>query len=182
VWLGSRLLKRRPDSQPASSVSSSPPAVSEAAAAPESQGAAPEAEAAATDAAKPSAIKKRSEHSSPQAAAPPSAPAVASRPTSGAGSDQGSVLQQVSPVVSKSAQNSISGTIRIRVKVLVDASGNVENASFISAGPSKYFSRQSMQAAQQWKFSPAQSAARAWILHFGFRRSGVEVASEPAKP
>jgi TonB family protein len=85
-------------------------------------------------------------------------------------------------VVSKSAQNTISGTIRIRIKVLVDAAGNVESANFISAGPSKYFSRQAMQAAQEWKFSPAQAAARAWILHFGFRRSGIEVDSEPVKP
>ncbi len=182
VWFGSKLLSRHPDNQPAGSVSSSPAAVSEPAATPEARSAAPEAEPAATDAAKPSAIKTRSERSSPRAVAPPSAPAVASSPTSGEGSDQGSVLQQVSPVISRSAQNTISGTIRIRVKVLVDASGNVENASFISAGPSKYFSRQAMQAAQQWKFSPAQAATRAWILHFGFKRSGVEVDSEPAKP
>ncbi len=182
VWLAPKLLSRRPENQPAGSVSSTPPVVSEPVAKPETQRAAPEAEPAATDAAKPSAIKTRGERPSARAAAPPSAPAAASSPASGGGSDQGSVLQQVSPVVSRSAQNTISGTIRIRIKVLVDAAGNVENASLISAGPSKYFSRQAMQAAQQWKFSPAQATARAWILHFGFRRSGIEVDSEPAKP
>ena len=182
VWLAPKLLSRRPENQPTGSVSSTPPVVSEPVAKPETQRAAPEAEPAATDAAKPSAIKTRSERPSARAAAPPSAPAAASSPASGGGSDQGSVLQQVSPVVSRSAQNTISGTIRIRIKVLVDAAGNVENASLISAGPSKYFSRQAMQAAQQWKFSPAQATARAWILHFGFRRSGIEVDSEPAKP
>jgi TonB family protein len=182
VWLGSRLLSRRPVNQPAGSVSSTPSAVSEPAARAEARSAAPEVEPAATDAAKPSAIKTRGERSSSRAAAPPSAPAVASSATSGGGADQGSVLQQVSPVVSKSAQNTISGTIRIRIKVLVDAAGNVESANFISAGPSKYFSRQAMQAAQQWKFSPDQATARAWILHFGFRRSGIEVDSEPVKP
>ena len=90
------------------------------------------------------------------------------------------------PVFSKSAQNTISGTIRIRIKVAVDAAGNVENATFVSAGPSKYFARQTMDAAQQWKFAPAlvkgRAAPSAWILHFALRRSGTEVESEPAKP
>jgi TonB family protein len=88
--------------------------------------------------------------------------------------------------VSKSARNTISGTIRIRVKVAVDAAGNVEQATFLTEGPSKYFARQAMQAAQQWKFAPpqvnGQAAASAWVLRFGFRKSGTEIDSEPAKP
>ncbi len=51
--------------------------------------------------------------------------------------------------MSKSARNTISGTIKIRVKVEVDAAGNVERATFITEGPSKYFARQAMEAAQQ---------------------------------
>ncbi len=176
LFIGTRLF-RSSEAQPASSVSSNVPAPSETAAVPEAQSAAPKAEPAA-DAAKPSATRARNERQSAKAPAPAT---VASTAPAG-NANPGSVLQQVSPVVSKSAQNTISGTIRIRIKVLVDASGNVENASFISAGPSKYFSRQAMQAAQQWKFSPAQATARAWILHFGFRSSGIEVDSEPAKP
>jgi len=101
-------------------------------------------------------------------------------------SEQGKVLQQVDPVVSKSARNTVTGTLKVRVKVSVDAAGNVENATFVSPGPSKYFARQAMEAARQWKFSPAQvngqAAPSAWILQFGFRRSGTEVASEPSKP
>ena len=42
-----------------------------------------------------------------------------------------------------------------------------------------------MEAAQQWKFAPpqvnGQAAPSAWILHFGFKRSGTEIDSEPAK-
>jgi protein TonB len=68
----------------------------------------------------------------------------------------------------------------------VDASGNVENATFVSSGPSKYFARQAMEAAQQWKFAPAQVNGQAvpstWVLHFGFRKSGTEVEPEPVKP
>ena len=183
VWLGSRLLNRRRDTQPASSISSAPAVSSAPVASHESQGAARTAEPPpAADAAKPSATRVRNERPSSRAPAPTPAPAAVASTAPAGNSNPGSVLQQVSPAVSKSAQNTITGTIRIRIKVLVDASGNVQNASFISAGPSQYFSRQAMQAAQQWKFSPAQSAARAWVLHFTLRRSGIEVDSEPAKP
>ncbi|MGZ4730690.1 MAG: TonB family protein [Terriglobales bacterium] len=183
LLIGPKRLNPRPDAQRASSVSSTPPVSSEPVATPETQSAAPKAEPTPTDASKPSATKLRSDRQSSKAAAPV-APASTASAATVASSDQGSVLQQVSPVVSKSAQNTISGIIRIRMKVWVDAAGNVEKANFISAGPSKYFARQAMQAAQQWKFSPAQAntGARAWVLHFAFKRSGVEVDSEPAKP
>jgi TonB family protein len=180
LFIGPKLF-RSSEAQPASSVSSNSPVPSETVAAPEVQSAAPKAEPAPADAAKPSATKMRSEGRASRAATPV-APASVASTAPAADANPGGVLQQVSPVVSRSAQNTISGTIRIRIRVLVDASGNVESASFISAGPSKYFSRQAMQAAQQWKFSPAQSAARAWILHFAFRRSGIELDSDPAKP
>jgi TonB family protein len=162
-----------------SSVSSAPAAVPSQSA-PAVQQASPE-----TTAVKPSALKQREENKIAKAAAPAApAPPVSTPPSSGA-SDHGNVLQQVEPVVSRSAQNTISGTIKVRVKVLVDAGGNVESASFATEGPSKYFARQAMQAAQQWKFAPAQNgqaAQSAWILHFGFKRSGTEMDSEPAKP
>jgi TonB family protein len=98
-------------------------------------------------------------------------------------SDQAHVLQQTMPNVSRSARDTIHGTIKVRVKVAVDPSGNVQNATFVSPGPSKYFARQALEAAQQWKFVPAQGQGpRAWIVLFGFKRSGTEAALEPAKP
>jgi TonB family protein len=182
LLIGPKLLNPRPDVQPASKVSSqSPP--SPAQSAPPKQEATPLPAAVES---KPSATKQRSEHQTAKAvvAAPAPAPITASTPPAGA-SDQGRVLQQVEPVVSKSARNTISGTIKIRVKVEVDAAGNVERASFITEGPSKYFARQAMEAAQKWKFAPpqvnGQAASSAWILHFGFKRSGIEINSEPAR-
>jgi serine/threonine protein kinase len=180
LLIGPKLLNPRTDAQPASTVSSQPPPSQDAPSAPLKQE--PTPAAAET---KPSAVK-RHEHQTSKAAAPATVPAPATASTPPAGGDHGDVLQQVEPVVSKSARNTISGTIRIRVKVEVDAAGNVERTTFITEGPSKYFARQSMQAAQQWKFAPAQANAQAapsaWILHFAFRRSGTEVSSEPAKP
>ena len=181
LLIGPKLLNPRPQAQPVSSVSSQSPA------SPDIQNAPPKQEPTpAGSETKPLAVKQRDEHQTPKANVSP-VPAVAvARTTSVGGSDHGRVLQQIEPVVSKSARNTISGIIRIRVKVAVDAAGNVERATFVAEGPSKYFARQAMQAAQQWKFAPAQvngqAAPSAWVLHFGFRRSGTEVDSEPAKP
>jgi TonB family protein len=87
------------------------------------------------------------------------------------------------PIVSKSARDTIHGTIKVRVKVVADSAGNVDTASLVSPGPSKYFARQAMQAAEQWKFAPAQGQdSRTWIVRFGFKRSGTEAVLEPPKP
>jgi TonB family protein len=96
-------------------------------------------------------------------------------PASGArdGGIGGDEVQQVLPNVPQSASNTIQGTIRVRVRVRVDASGNVTGADLDSPGPSKYFARLSLEAAQRWKFAPSsQSAGRGFLLHFEFRNSG----------
>jgi TonB family protein len=179
VVIGPRLLTRRP-AQSAGSVSSAPlsaePAVPHS-----SQSAPPETEPAPNAIeTKPSAIRPRNEGKISRAAAPTVFPAASPNVPAAASVGRGGVLRQVTPVVSRSAQNTITGTIRVRVKVLVDSSGNVGNAALITAGPSKYFAGKAVEAAQQWKFAPA--APGAWILHFGFKRSGTELDSEPAKP
>jgi len=120
------------------------------------------------------------------AATQPAAPAPASSavaPTESAATISGQVVQQPMPAVSKSARDTIHGTIKVRVKVAVDAAGNVQNATFVTAGPSKYFARQAMEAAQQWKFVSAQGQdPRTWIVQFGFKRSGTDAALESARP
>lgn len=180
IVIGPKLLSPGPESQAPPSASSQPPVSS----VPES--AAPKSEPPPATAEKPSPRMSRNEKPSPGAPAAPLAAAPVAAAVPVAGGDHGKVLQQVMPDVSKSARNTISGTIRIRMKVDVDAAGNVEKASFISTGPSKYFARQVMQAAQQWKFAPAQvngqAVPSAWTLRFALRRSGTEVECEPARP
>jgi TonB family protein len=99
---------------------------------------------------------------------------------------KGAVLQQVLPRVSPSARKTIEGKIRVVVRVEVDSSGNVTDAKFVSAGPSKYFGRLSLEAARGWKFTPAQvrgqAVASQWILRFGFRRTDTEVVPEQTTP
>ncbi|MBV9179930.1 MAG: TonB family protein [Acidobacteria bacterium] len=89
----------------------------------------------------------------------------------------GLVRNQVLPNPSQSAKNTIHGRIKIRVKVAVDPSGQVSNAQFIQPGPSKYFARLAMQAAEQWKFSAptmgGQPLASEWNLLFEFSKAGT---------
>ena len=193
LLIGPRLLDQRSGSQPAEissehSAKSSPvPAEGASELSTAQQSGAARLEATPTKAAaKPSARKPGNSTQNPAAAPRAAAPAVIEPAPSAAEapaaiSGQGAVLQQVMPSVSKSARNTIHGTIKIRVKVGVDSGGNVETASFVTPGPSKYFARQAMEAAQQWRFVPGQDA-RTWIVRFGFTRSGTDAVLEPTKP
>ena len=91
----------------------------------------------------------------------------------------GSVLHQVLPNVSQTARNTIQGKVSVRVKLTVDESGNVMEASFLSPGPCKYFARLAMQASRDWKFTPPQMSGQPipseWVLKFAFGRTTTEV-------
>ena len=65
--------------------------------------------------------------------------------------NQNGIVQQVMPQVSPSARRTIQGTIKVRVRVDVDAAGNVAKAKLESAGPSKYFSRVAVEATAVFK-------------------------------
>ncbi len=98
---------------------------------------------------------------------------------------RGAVLHQVLPEISRSAQNTIQGRIKVSVRVTVDASGNVSQATLISAGPSRYFANKAVAAARQWKFKPPQEngqpKASEWLLRFQFGRSSTQVFPTEAK-
>ncbi|HWY22759.1 MAG TPA: TonB family protein [Candidatus Acidoferrum sp.] len=99
---------------------------------------------------------------------------------------RGSVLQQVQPDVSRSAQNTITGRFRVSVQVQVDASGDVTQAKVVSPGPSIYFANHALAAARQWKFNPpqvdGQAAASEWMLRFQFSRASTQVFPAETKP
>ena len=87
----------------------------------------------------------------------PDAPAVQSpvpfsgqQKTTQKGVTSGSVLQQVSPDVSRGAQNTITGRVKVSVQVAVDASGNVSQAKLVAPGPSHYFANRALAAARRW--------------------------------
>jgi TonB family protein len=99
---------------------------------------------------------------------------------------RGEVAHQVIPEVLASARNSIQGKVKVSVKVNVDRSGNVEDAELESPGPSKYFARAAIGAAQDWKFKPpmvgGQGVLSTWILRFQFRRDETTVVPTQEMP
>jgi TonB family protein len=96
----------------------------------------------------------------------------------------GDVVWRVMPRVSPGARNTITGKVRVVVKMNVDATGNVTEAQLQSPGPSKYFARMALEAARGWKFKPAMANGRAvasqWVVRFGFSRSGTEASAKRA--
>ncbi len=99
---------------------------------------------------------------------------------------RGSIAHKVMPEVLQSARNSIHGTVKVSVKVDVDGAGNVEDAELASRGPSRYFAKAALQAAQNWKFNPPRAGDRgvlsSWILRFEFTRGETTVSPTQEMP
>jgi TonB family protein len=116
--------------------------------------------------------------------APTAPPKPAPAAATAAPYSKGGVVRQVLPDIPRSAMNTINGTIKIAVRVDVDSSGKVTGTKLTSAGPSKYFAGQVVQAARRWEFSApvvnGQPTTSAWVLRFRLKRSGVQVAPEKA--
>ena len=150
------------------------PARDQAAAVP---AAAPQPAGSDPQAPKPQAPTRAQQTPAPAPQAPPSQAERGLAPTGSAANSD--VVNRVIPDVLPSAARSIRGKINVKVRVSVDPSGNVASADFESEGPSKYFSKAAMDAAQKWKFKPAeangQAAASEWILQFQFSQDGTDV-------
>jgi TonB family protein len=153
--------------------------------------------------ARPAAAAEGSQLANPQSVQTPTQPepkpssAAAAAPSTAGGdekasantdvtnaNDKSGVARRVMPQVLPGARGTIQGKIKVRVKVEVDAAGNVAKATLESAGPSKYFSRIAMEAARGWKFSPVQASepgAREWKLQFAFSRAKTEVSAVRAR-
>lgn len=102
------------------------------------------------------------------------------------GIDHGAVTHEVLPEVSRMARQSVTGTIKIKVKVAVDTSGKVSHAVLASRRPSEYFANQALQAARDWTFAPPTLDGRAipseWSLRFEFKRNGTKAAAQRTSP
>lgn len=108
-------------------------------------------------------------------------PAAAPK-TSAASAGGGEALEEVLPDVSPRALATIQGTVRVGVRVQVDAVGNVTEATLDSPGPSKYFADLSVRAARRWVFSSPEAEGRSvpseWLIYFEFRQSGVHAMTK----
>jgi TonB family protein len=106
--------------------------------------------------------------------------------TAAVGLVPGEVLQRVLPAVPQSARETIQGTVRVSVRVSLDSSGAVTEAEFDSPGPSKYFARLALEAAQAWKFAPPRVGGHKvlsdWILRFEFTKDATKVLPTQTAP
>lgn len=83
-------------------------------------------------------------------------------------------MNAVVPNVPQSALNTIRGTIRVTVRVTIDKAGAVVASIPEERGPSRYFERLAVEAAQKWAFNPhATREQRTMLLRFSFTRSGA---------
>jgi TonB family protein len=113
----------------------------------------------------------------------PAAPAqTASTPTASTAHQEPpiSAINEVLPTVPRSALNTIHGTIRVSIRVVLNQEGAVTSAASQIAGPSRYFERLSLQSAQKWTFTPSQmQEQRTMLVKFEYTRAGVSARAEP---
>jgi len=134
-------------------------------------------------------IVRGARHTRSTPAVPAPAPVTQPTPTKtespSLGSQPGAVAERNVPSVPASARNTVTGKVRVIVRVAVDSSGRVSDATLISPGPSKYFARIALESARQWTFQPpsvnGSPAASAWTLRYLFGRAGTEVIPAPAR-
>jgi len=146
---------------------------------PENQPKAPPADAnAAKNSTKPDATN----NGTGAPISPPSPPV----PSASVAKVPGSVTEQYLPPVSRKSRDTITGKVRVGVKVGVDASGKVVKSSLASPGPSRYFANLALDASRRWKFTPPQAngepVSSEWILRFYFGRQGTEVHPTQTAP
>lgn len=99
---------------------------------------------------------------------------------------KGEVLEEILPDVPKKARDTIRGTVKVSVRVVVDASGEIVQATLASPGPSRYFANLSMQAARRWEFAPAEVDSRyvssEWLLRFEFGPTATKAFPQEVSP
>ena len=110
----------------------------------------------------------------------------ASATASGQSAPDGRVIERVTPQIPAEALHSIRGKIRIQVKVNVDESGRVSEASLKSPGPSRYFAGKALEAARGWRFKPpvenGQPVRSQWVVQFTLNRRAIDASLLPMKP
>ncbi len=184
----------QPVTQPVSQPVAQPPAkpAIRPAAQPTPPPASPKPESAPKPAAHVSAPRVNAREPEPFAAKKPAAPAAASpspRPaihSPASAPARGQVAHKAMPDVSQKALETIRGKVRVSVKINVDASGKVTNATFEAPGPSKYFADAAIHAAKNWTFAPPSSSGEKvpseWLLRFEFASAGTETFSAELNP
>jgi TonB family protein len=171
VWAGVRLFQKSPNTQQPAALSPQTSAL-QAAAAPAAASQNPETSVSAPPEISAPSPRTKSKESKP--ALPRSAARRSGQHAQPLAEASPSVVHEQMPDVPRGARETIHGHIKVAVRVIVDASGNVIDALLENPGPSWYFARLAREAARKWKFAPADNqGSREWLLRFEFARGGV---------
>jgi len=118
-------------------------------------------------------------HEATRVPPPPAQPMPAPAPVQ-AQPDPSTPIHEVLPAASRNSLQTIRGTIRVIIRVLVNQDGTVRAATSHIGGPSRYFERVALQAAKKWTFTPIDAKEpRTFLVQFNFTRSGVTAGAEP---
>jgi TonB family protein len=131
----------------------------------------------------PAAVQVRGQPLSPTpaAGAPPAAEVRApvsavstAKPGRSEVTTASSALHEVIPEVPRSARRTIHGHVKVWVRVVVDPDGSVLTAVADQTGPSRYFQRLALEAAEKWMFPPVDTPSRRVMqVRFDFSRDGT---------
>jgi TonB family protein len=120
-------------------------------------------------------LGKRQLPAVPAAPPPVTPPAAESKPEAKPASPAELPIQ-VLPEIPAAARRTISGTATVVVRVTVDPSGEVTNAT-LEPGGSRYFGKLAVDAARKWRFPPDSPATpRKLSLRFGITREETTVS------
>ncbi|HJZ63244.1 MAG TPA: TonB family protein [Candidatus Acidoferrum sp.] len=123
------------------------------------------------------------ETAQPAAPAPAPPAKAASKPSDPA---KGEILDQVLPDVSDKARATIRGTVRVSLRVHVNAGGTVDSAEPEPPAASQYFTELAIKAAKRWQFSGPEVNGRIveseWLLHFEFTPTATNVRPAQVSP
>ena len=173
-----KLFRQHSDAAPAESASNSSPLEKPSAAKPVSS-----SKPAVSTPKKSSAEPALTETAQP-AAPTPAPPVKAMNKPSDA--TKGEVLDQVLPDVSEKARATIRGTVRLSLRVHVNAGGTVDSAEPEPPAASQYFTDQAIKAAKRWQFSAPEVSGRSveseWLLRFEFTPTVTNVHPAQVSP
>jgi len=85
------------------------------------------------------------------------------------------IVRRVLPEIGAKARNTVHGKATVVVRVAVDPSGNVTQAT-LERGGSAYFGKLALEAARHWQFAPVGGAGvRNWVLRLEIMRTATRV-------
>ena len=99
---------------------------------------------------------------------------------------QGEVLDQVLPAVSQKARDTIRGTVRVSVRMHIDALGEVKSAELEGSASSKFFADKAILAAKSWQFAAPKVAGHRveseWVVRFEFTSNATHAQPTQVSP